>query len=85
MSWYPKGYLFSTENLVHAIFDRDSDENKLLVKAALGDIELHAKANSWNAVLWLITSMLKEDGESIYSGKELGELKSSLPIVWVAK
>ena len=85
MSWYPKGYLFSTENLVHAIFDRDSDENKLLIKAALGDIELHAKAKSWNAVLWLITSMLKGDGGSIYSGKELGELKSSLPIVWVAK
>ena len=39
MSWYPTGYLFSTENLVHAIFNSSSDENKLMIKAAMGEIE----------------------------------------------
>lgn len=85
MSWYPSGYLLNTEHLVHAIFDKDSSENKLLMKAAMGEIELFAKSKSWNEVLWLITNTLKEDGKSIYSGQELGKLKSSLPIVWVAK
>lgn len=55
------------------------------MKAAMGEIELFAKSKSWNEVLWLITNTLKEDGKSIYSGQELGKLKSSLPIVWVAK
>ena len=85
MSWYPTGYLFSTENLVHAIFNSSSDENKLMIKAAMGEIELFAKAKCCNEILWLITSMLKQDGNSIYSAKELGDLKASLPIVWVQK
>ena len=67
MSWYPSGYLLNTEHLVHAIFDKDSSENKLLMKAAMGEIELFAKSKSWNEVLWLITNTLKEDGKSIYS------------------
>ena len=85
MSWYPSGYLFKTENLVHAIFDANSSENKLLMKAAMGEIEIFAKSKSWNAILWLITNTLKENGTSLYSGQELGRLKSSLPIVWVSK
>ena len=85
MSWYPSGYLFTTENLVHAIFNEHSDENKMMIKAALGEIELFAKSRSWNEILWLITNTLKQDGASIYSGSDLGQLKASLPIVWVSK
>jgi hypothetical protein len=52
------------------------------VKATLGEVELFADPKSWNAILWLITNTLKEGGSPIYSGSQLGELKSSLPIVW---
>ena len=67
---------------MHAIFDSKSDAGKLLVKATMGEIELFADAKSWNAILWLIANTLKVDGVPVYSGAELGELKSSLPIVW---
>jgi hypothetical protein len=70
--------------LVHAIFDSNSDAGILLVKATLGEVELFADPKSWNAILWLITNTLKEDNSPIYSGSQLGELKSSLPIVWRA-
>lgn len=82
MDWRPSGYLLSTRDLVHAIFDSDSDAGKLLVKATMGEIELFAAGKSWNAILWLITNTVKSDGAPIYSGKQLGELKSCLPIVW---
>ena len=84
MDWRPSGYMLSTKDLVHAIFDGDSDAGKLLVKATMGEVELFASPKSWNAILWLITSTLKVDGASVYSGEKLGELKSSLPIVWRA-
>ncbi len=84
MDWRPPGYMLSTKDLVHAIFDGDSDAGKLLVKATMGEVELFASPKSWNAILWLITNTLKVDGTSVYTGKKLGELKSSLPIVWRA-
>ena len=84
MDWRPSGYMLSTKDLVHAIFDGNSDAGKLLVKATMGEVELFASPKSWNAILWLITSTLKADGASVYSGEKLGELKSSLPIVWRA-
>tara|TARA_B100000003_G_scaffold158036_1_gene143505 strand:- start:3201 stop:3458 length:258 start_codon:yes stop_codon:yes gene_type:complete len=82
MEWRPPGYMLSTKDLVHAIFDGNSDAGKLLIKATMGEVELFASPKSWNAILWLITSTLKVEGSSVYSGKKLGELKSSLPIVW---
>ncbi len=84
MDWRPSGHMLSTSDLVHAIFDENSDAGKLLVKATMGEVELFAAPKSWNAVLWLITNTLKADGAPIYSGAQLGELKSSLPIVWRA-
>ena len=84
MDWRPSGYMLSTKDLVHAIFDGNSEAGKLLVKATMGEVELFASPKSWNAILWLITSTLKVDGASVYSGEKLGELKSSLPIVWRA-
>ena len=84
MDWRPPGYMLSTKDLVHAIFDGNSDAGKLLVKATMGEVELFASPKSWNAILWLITNTLKVDGASVYSGEKLGELKSSLPIVWRA-
>ena len=84
MDWRPSGYMLSTKDLVHAIFDANSDAGKLLVKATMGEVELFAAPKSWNAILWLITSTLKVDGVPVYSGIKLGELKSSLPIVWRA-
>lgn len=82
MQWRPKGYLFDTKNLVRALFDEGTDEGKLLVSAAAGNVEIFSKPQSWNGVLWLIMNTLVRDGKPIYSGEELGELKDSLPIVW---
>ena len=70
------------KDLVHAIFDENSDAGKLLVKATMGEVELFAAAKSWNAILWLIANTLKVDGVPVYSGEQLGKLKSCLPIVW---
>ena len=77
----PKGYLFDTKNLVRALFDEQTDEGKLLVSAA-AEILKFSYSQSWNGVLWLIMNTLIEDGKPIYNGKELGDLKNSLPIVW---
>tara|TARA_B100000459_G_scaffold76721_1_gene42671 strand:- start:318 stop:569 length:252 start_codon:yes stop_codon:yes gene_type:complete len=82
MDWRPSGYMFTTEQLIRALFDDSTDEAKLLIAATAGEVELFAKNKSWNAVLWLIIDILKEDGKPIYSGTELGDLRSSLPIVW---
>ena len=84
MDWRPSGYMLSTNDLVHAIFDANSDAAKLLVKATMGEVELFAAPKSWNAILWLITNTLKKDGAAIYTGSQLGGLKDSLPIVWRA-
>ena len=82
MDWRPKGYLFDTKNLVRALFDEGTDEGKLLVSAAAGNVEIFSKPQSWNGVLWLIMNTLVKDGKPIYNGQELRELKESLPIVW---
>lgn len=82
MDWRPQGYKLTTPHLVRAIFDGNSDEAALINNAAHGRVELFASPNSWNAVLWLIMSTLKVDGNPIYSGMELKTLKESLPIVW---
>ena len=82
MDWRPSGYMFTTQHLIRALFDESTDEAKLLIAATAGEIELFAENKSWNAVLWLIMNVLKEDGKHIYTGNELGELRSSLPIVW---
>ena len=82
MDWRPSGHTLSTSDLVHAIFDSNSDAGKLLVKASMGEVELFASPKSWNAILWLIMNTLKVDGVPVYSGSELGALKESLPIVW---
>ena len=42
MDWKPSGYKLSTQDLVHAIFDKHSDAGKMLIKACSGDIELFA-------------------------------------------
>ena len=82
MAWRPSGYMFSTKQLIRAMFDDSTDEAKLLIAATAGEVELFAENRSWNAVLWLIMNVLKEDGRHIYTGNELGDLRSSLPIVW---
>ena len=82
MEWRPKGYLFDTKNLVRALFDEDTDEGKLLVSAAAGNVEIFSKLQSWNGVLWLIMNTLVKDGKPVYNGEELKDLKNSLPIVW---
>ena len=82
MAWRPSGYMFTTKQLIRAMFDGETDEAKLLIAAATGEVELFAENKSWNAVLWLIMNVIKEDGKPIYSGSELGALRSSLPIVW---
>ena len=82
MEWRPKGYLFDTNNLIRALFDENTAEGQLLDAANAGYIEIFAKSKSWNAVLWLIMNTIVEDGKALYSGQELGQLKSSLPIVW---
>lgn len=82
MNWRPPGHLLSTRDLVTAIFDKNSESGKLLVKATMGEVELFARPKSWNAILWLIANTLKVDGKPVYTGPQLGDLKSSLPIVW---
>ncbi len=82
MDWRPSGHLLKTNDLVHAIFDPESDAAKLLVKATMGEVELFAAQKSWNAILWLINNTLKVDGKPVYTGQQLGKLRAALPIVW---
>ena len=82
MEWRPSGYLLTTEQLIRGMFDDATDEAKLLIAATAGEVELFGENKSWNAVLWLIMNILKEDGKPIYTGDELGKLRSCLPIVW---
>ncbi len=81
MAWgRPEGYIFSTKDLVHALFDGESNQAIMLDLAACNAVELRAEKSSWNAVLWLIMNTLKVDGSPIYVGEELGRLRASLPI-----
>ena len=82
MDWRPSGHLLKTNDLVHAIYDPESDAAKLLVKATMGEVELFAAQKSWNAILWLINNTLKIDGKPVYTGQQLGNLRAALPIVW---
>ena len=82
MDWRPSGHLLKTNDLVHAIFDPESDAAKLLVKATMGEVELFAAQKSWNAILWLINNTLKNDGKPVYTGQQLGNLRAALTIVW---
>ena len=82
MDWRPSGHLLKTNDLVHAIFDPESDAAKLLLKATMGEVELFAAQKSWNAILWLINNTLKVDGKPVYTGQQLGNLRAALPIVW---
>ena len=82
MDWRPSGHLLKTNDLVHAIFDPESDAAKLLVKATMGEVELFAAQKSLNAILWLINNTLKIDGKPVYTGQQLGNLRAALPIVW---
>ena len=82
MAFRPSFSMFTTKQLIRAFFDDSPYEAKLLIAATAGEVELFAENKSWNAVLWLIMNVLKEDGKPIYTGNELGDLRSSLPIVW---
>tara|TARA_B100000287_G_C20530056_1_gene740455 strand:+ start:811 stop:1065 length:255 start_codon:yes stop_codon:yes gene_type:complete len=82
MEWRPNGYMLTTKELVHAIFDKSSDASKLLLKGCTGEIEIFASPKSWNAILWLVMNTLKVDGIPVYTGPELLSLRDSLPIVW---
>lgn len=83
MSWKPKGYKFDDEQLIKALFSTNTDESRLLDAAAAGEVDLYSEAKSWNAVLWLVMNTLKNRDGPVYSGQELGDLKSSLPIIWI--
>ncbi len=84
MKWKPTAIKLDTKGLVRAIFGGQSDEARLLEAASQGKIDLYADSTSWNAVLWLIMSTIKnKHQEPIYTGEELGKLRSSLPITFL--
>ena len=83
MNWRPKGFTIDTKSLVKGIFDGSSDESRIIDLAAMGEVELFAESRSWNAILWLIMSTLKDDsGQPVYSGEQLGKIRDCLPIVF---
>jgi hypothetical protein len=85
MDWRPRGVLLDTKSLVRGVFDASSNEALLIDAAACGKVELFAHSKSWNAVLWLVMSTLKdESGTPVYSGEKLGVLRESLPIVFTS-
>lgn len=73
-------YWINSDTLVKGLFTEGSDENKLLKLAACNTIELHATKKTWNTILWLLVNNLKQDGKPTLSGKELGELKTRIPV-----
>ncbi len=73
-------YWINSGTLVNGLFNKDSDENKLLKLAACNTIELHATKKTWNTLLWLLVNNLKKDGKPALSGTELGELKTRIPV-----
>ncbi len=85
MDWRPRGIMLDTKALVRGVFDATSDESLLIEAAACGKVELFSHSKSWNAVLWLVMSTLKDDsGSPVYSGEKLGELRDCLPIVFTS-
>jgi len=83
MEWRPPGYRLDAKQLVKALFSQETEEARLLSAAAYGKVELFADSKVWNDVLKLIMSVIRVDGKPVYTGEELGALKSSLPIVWI--
>ncbi|MDP6325614.1 MAG: hypothetical protein QGI36_00790 [Candidatus Thalassarchaeaceae archaeon] len=75
-------YWITPETLVRGLFEDGSDELILLNLAACNAIELHADKKLWNSILWLLVNNLKRDGKPIITGKELGELRARLPVVF---
>ncbi len=75
-------YWITPETLVRGLFEDGSDELILLNLAACNAIELHADKTLWNSFLWLLVNNLKRDGKPIITGKELGELRARLPVVF---
>ena len=73
-------YWINSDTLVRGLFSAGSDENKLLKLAACNTIELHATKKTWNTILWLLVNNLKQDGKPTLSGKELGDLKTRIPV-----
>ena len=73
-------YKINSDTLVKGLFTEGSDENKLLKLAACNTIELHATKKTWNTILWLLVNNIKQDGKPVLSGKELGELKTRIPV-----
>ena len=43
MAWRPSGYMFTTKQLIRAMFDDSTDEAKLLIAATAGEVELFAE------------------------------------------
>ena len=85
MKWKPIAFKLDAKGLVRAIFGEQTDEALLLEAASQGKIDLYADSTSWNAVLWLIMSTIKnKHQEPIYTGEELGKLRSSLPITFLS-
>ena len=85
MDWRPRGVMLDTKSLVRGVFDASSDEALLIEAAASGKVELFTRSKSWNAILWLVMSTLKDgSGTPVYSGEKLGELRESLPIVFTS-
>ena len=77
----PPTYEIDAEQLLRGLFDSLSEEANLLELAALNIIELHATGIVWNKFLWLMMTTMKDaSGSSMYSGPELGKMKTELPI-----
>ena len=83
MSWRPPGYRFTAKDLVKALCSDETEQSLLLLAAIHGKVELFADAMAWNGFLWLVMSTFKVGGKPLYTGLELGALKTSLPIVWL--
>jgi hypothetical protein len=73
------GYTVDAATIVRGLLDGGSNARILLDLAASNHIELHADGNTWNNILWLISSTLGSGG---YSGEEFAELRDDLPVVF---
>ncbi len=73
------GYTVDAATIVRGMLDGGSNARILLDLAASNQIELHADGNTWNNILWLISSTLGSGG---YSGEEFAELRDGLPVVF---
>jgi len=75
-------YWITPGTLIRGLFEEGSDEQTLLSLAACNTIELHADKTLWNTILWLLVNNLKIEDKPIITGKELGELRAHLPVVF---